>query len=51
MRRKKEWRRADEIRDKLKRLGVTLEDTPRERFGDTKNLDFDSFYFYTYVLS
>jgi cysteinyl-tRNA synthetase len=28
-RRAKEWRRADEIRNDLKRLGVTLEDTPR----------------------
>ena len=30
MRRKKEWQRADEVRDKLKRLGATLEDTPSE---------------------
>ena len=29
MRIKKEWRRADEIRDELKRQGVTLEDTPQ----------------------
>lgn len=29
MRRKKEWRRADEIREELRQLGVTLEDTPQ----------------------
>jgi cysteinyl-tRNA synthetase len=29
MRIKKDWRRADEIRHRLKELGVTLEDTPQ----------------------
>jgi cysteinyl-tRNA synthetase len=29
MRRRKDWRRADEIRDKLKAQGITLEDTPQ----------------------
>jgi len=38
MRSKKQWRRADEIRDELNLIGITLEDTPSEtilRYKDT----------------